>query len=169
MPYQFYRLTKVEMWKDGGRSSGFKVTYTLQDDVSFTGWPTELTHMFGNEDHVSHYDSVELTQDLEKLIICADVNSAATNEADFEGFTFYQYDETELNLRPSCSVNDEVEIDLTGKRLIGFRVVVTDRVRDYRNIRTICPIIDTPDCADSQIFSDNFDDMTATIPGSDVS
>ena len=153
------------MWKDGGRSSGFKVTYSLPDDSSFTGWPTELTHMFGNEDLVSGYDSIELTQDLEKLIICADVNNAATNEADFEGFTFYPYDESALKLRPSCSVNDEVEIDLTGKRLIGFRVVETYRNNNYRNIRTICPIIDEPDCADSQILTDNFDDMTATIPG----
>ena len=53
--------------------------------------------------------------------------------------------------------------------MIGFRVVETYRNNDYRNIRTICPIIDEPDCADSQIFTENFDDMTATIPGSEVS
>lgn len=157
------------MWKNNARTSGFKVTYSLPDDSSFTGWPTELTHMFGSETYDSRFDSIELTKDLEKLIICADVNSVAEAEQDFEGFSFYPYDESVINLRPGCSVNDEVEIDLTGKRLIGFRVVVTDRVANDRTIRTICPIIDQPDCADSLIFTDNFDDMTAYIPGAEVS
>ena len=108
--------------------------------------------------------------DLEKLIICATVNSAYDFDQDFEGFSFYPYDQGVINLRPGCSVNDEVEIDLTGKRLIGFRVVVTDRINvNDRTIRTICPIIDQPDCADSLIFTDDFDDMTAYIPGTEVS
>ena len=35
VPYQYYRLTKVEMWKDEHSTSGFKVTYTLPNDSHF--------------------------------------------------------------------------------------------------------------------------------------
>ena len=72
------------MWKNKARSSGFKVTYSLPTDSSFTGWPTELTHLFGSETYDSEFDSIELTKDLEKIIICADVNSVAESEQDFE-------------------------------------------------------------------------------------
>jgi hypothetical protein len=57
-------LTKVQMWKNGGNTSGFKVTYTLPSDGSFVGWQEEETHMFGFEDQTSHYAEVELTRDL---------------------------------------------------------------------------------------------------------
>ena len=65
VPRRPYMLTKVEMWKDRGTTTGFKVTYTLTSDGSFVGWPEEETHMFGFEDLSSHYAEVELTRDLQ--------------------------------------------------------------------------------------------------------
>ena len=38
-PRRPYMLTKVQIWKSGGVTSGFKVTYTLPDDEAFIGWP----------------------------------------------------------------------------------------------------------------------------------
>ena len=72
VPFQFYRLTKVEMWKNNHSTSGFKVTYSLPEDEYFDGWPSELTHMFGEDDLTDRHDSVELPVDLEKIDICVE-------------------------------------------------------------------------------------------------
>ena len=63
-------LTKVQIWKSGGYTSGFKVTYTLPDDEAFIGWPQEETHMFGFDYETSRYEEVDLTADLQKMYIC---------------------------------------------------------------------------------------------------
>ena len=50
VPYQFYRLTNVEIHKDKHYVSGFTVTYKRPDDPYFDGWPEELSHTFGSKD-----------------------------------------------------------------------------------------------------------------------
>ena len=152
------------MWKHHAWTTGFSVTYELPDaGVEFPGWPTELTHMFGNTGLDANLETIELSNDLEKIKICADVNSRDIWNQDFEGFKFYPVGGSEIKLSPACPVADEIEIDLTGKRLIGFQVVESDNgMPGYRNIRTICPIIDEPDCADSHVYTDDFEDMEVT-------
>ena len=44
----FYRLTKVEMWKNEASTQGFRVTYTRADYKYCRDWPAELTHTFGS-------------------------------------------------------------------------------------------------------------------------
>ena len=58
-------LTKVQMWKTGGVTSGFKVTYTLPDDQAYSDWPQEETHMFGFETQTKKYEEFELSADLQ--------------------------------------------------------------------------------------------------------
>ena len=43
---KFYMLTKVEMYKDTDRTSGFTVYFNVIPSDAFTGWP-ELSHTFG--------------------------------------------------------------------------------------------------------------------------
>jgi hypothetical protein len=58
---------------------------------------------------------------------------------------------------------DQQVVDLTGRRLIGFKTIISDYQRGQRNIRTICPIIDEIDCSKTTYYEDNFDDMVAVI------
>ena len=59
--HRYYRLTQVTMWKDGGTTSGFSVTYEVPDD--FTGWTTE-THMFGYTTKTDNLETITLDTDL---------------------------------------------------------------------------------------------------------
>ena len=43
---KFYMLTKVEMYKDAIKTSGFTVYFNVMPSDAFTGWP-ELSHTFG--------------------------------------------------------------------------------------------------------------------------
>ena len=58
-----------------------------------------------------------------------------------------------------------VYFDLTEKRLVGFKVLYSDYNSGTRNIRSICPLVDTPDCSETEFFTESFDDMVAYIPG----
>ena len=98
-------------------------------------------------------------------------NSAAANprsarHADFEGFRFLEYGETKKKtLSPSCPQKDFISIDLTRSRVVGFRVIISDYQRGLRNIRSICPILDTPSCADTELLLTETRDMSADIKG----
>ena len=51
VPYRYYMLTKVKMWKSGGATSGFEVTYTAPEN--FVGWEP-IVQMFGTEGDASY-------------------------------------------------------------------------------------------------------------------
>ena len=117
-------LTKVKMWKTNGATSGFEVTYTAPKD--FVGWDP-IVQKFGTEGN-DHYKAEEITleKDLQALEICLDDLSSSPHD-DFEGFNFIEYGGRETKLSPSCNWGRDSEIiDLVGKRLVGFKVVVSD-------------------------------------------
>ena len=128
VPRMFYRLVKVEMYKNHINTSGFKVTYErpLTEELENEGWPVELTHMFGFDDQGMEMETVEFTKDLESITICIDYDNADVH-ADFEGFEFLEYGESEeIILSPSCPRAYHQTIELTGKRVIGFKAVLSD-------------------------------------------
>ena len=45
VPYKFYRMTRVRMWKQGEEMSGFEVTF--EPPATYTGW-APYTKMFGS-------------------------------------------------------------------------------------------------------------------------
>ena len=49
--------------------------------------------------------------------------------------------------------------------MVGFKVVISDlnNSGSKRNIRSICPLVDTPDCDDSTTLTPEFRDMEAQI------
>ena len=55
VPKQFYRLIRVEMWKNHINTSGFKVIYKRPETERFSGWPVYLEHTFGEIDQTSEY------------------------------------------------------------------------------------------------------------------
>ena len=65
---------------------------------------------------------------------------------------------------PRCGRRNFVDFDLTGKRLIGFKVVVGSytqsrpyKYRDRKNIRSIAPIVDDSiDCMDTEFYRLDF-------------
>ena len=61
---QFYRLSKVKIWKAGIDTNGFEVTYSPPDD--YTGWQ-ELLNMFGNNDQGFSTEEIELDEDLQEI------------------------------------------------------------------------------------------------------
>ena len=54
VPFRFYRLTKVELWRWEDNTSGFTVTFNVPDDDNFENWP-ELTHHFGYQNGTGSY------------------------------------------------------------------------------------------------------------------
>ena len=147
MPYQFYRLTKVELHKSN-YVSGFTVTYRRPDDAYFAGWPEELTHTFGSADATEKSASLDFTEDLDSMTLCVDSNARAEVHRDFEGFLFLPLGQTRsVPLARSCPTAGRTSFDLVRKRLIGFRVVESGYTAGRRRISAICPIIDEIDCA----------------------
>ena len=58
--------------------------------------------------------------------------------------SFFEYNNNYQYLGPNCNDANNVVVDLSGYRLIGFKVVISDFNENWRNIRTITPIVDTP-------------------------
>ena len=63
---------------------------------------------------------------------------------DIEGLSFLEYNNNFQYLGPSCNVHNNVVVDLRGYRLIGFKIITSDFNENWRNIKTITPIVDTP-------------------------
>ena len=72
VPRNFYRLTKIEMWKNEKSTQGFKVTYTRANYEYCRDWPEELTHTFGSDDTdlSTDYISLDFDTDLSRLDLC---------------------------------------------------------------------------------------------------
>ena len=72
---------------------------------------------------------------------------------------------------PKCGRRNFVDYDLTGKNLIGFKIVIASytnsrpyRYRDRRNIRSIAPIIDESiDCMDADFYKLEFQNMETFV------
>ena len=72
--------------------------------------------------------------------------------ADFEGFKFTDYADVLKELTPSCNnKNDWISVDLTNRRLIGFKIYESDYIDGRRNVRGIQVITDTPSCDNTKI------------------
>ena len=108
--------------------------------------------MFGQDDLPLDENVVELDVDLEKIHICLDGNNVKNSNRDLHGFKFFPIGKSEIALSSRCGSSNEVAYDLTGKRLIGFKTVISDNNWKQRNVRTICPIIDEPDCTETTFF-----------------
>ena len=132
-------LTEIKMYKSATETSGFRVRFDVWPKRSFRGWAS-YTYMFGTQDHATH-ETVTFTNDIKTLYICMD--------GDFESFRFIDYNGVDQTIGPSdCSPTEAIE--LTGVRLIGFKVVEGDAGHGIRNIRSIAPIIATPPaCSES--------------------
>lgn len=61
------------------------------------------------------------------------------------------------------SCDEFVSIDLSRKRLIGFDIVASDYKDGLRNIRSICPLLDEPNCHETEIIVDEMSDMEIFI------
>ena len=67
-----------------------------------------------------------MEKDIETLTICVDTLTIGERHRDFEGFEFTQYGEYGISLIPKCPRGNYIDFDLTGKRLIGFKVILSD-------------------------------------------
>ena len=82
--------------------------------------------------------------------MCVDNQSSGNPiNADFEGFIFTEYDDVVQELTPHCPHEEDwISVDLTERRLIGFKVIESDYA-GKRNLRSIQLITDTPACDDT--------------------
>ena len=121
-----------------------------------------LNHTFGETEQTEDYEYVDLQKDIETLTICVDKLNKGHRHRDFEGFEFTQYGEYGIKLMPKCGRRNYVDFDLVGKRLIGFKVILSDYTdappftQDRRNIRSICPLYDEIDCTDTVFCRVNY-------------
>ena len=63
VPYRYYRLTKIKMYKNSANTSGFEVTYEPPDTDEFVNWPTE-TRLFGYDSETIEEEEIEFEFDL---------------------------------------------------------------------------------------------------------
>ena len=120
--------------------------------------------MFGFDYETDKYEEMELSAELQNLWICAYQTANNPIHANFRGFTFQEYgSDTKKRLQSSCAHTRQNLFDLTRSRLIGFRVIISDFWQGKQNIRAICPILDTPDCADTEFMLSNTRDMSVEI------
>ena len=131
--------------------------------------------MFGTQASYFGSESIEFTKDLEEVALCLDYHVRNQKHADFAGLQFTEYGEESSDwLISRCSLSKAQRVNLTGKRLLGFRAVVSDYTNSppYRldtvNIRQLCPIVHEVSCDESSFFETGYDDMTAYIPGPEV-
>ena len=128
------------MWKDKYNTYGFKVTFNPESSIKGVDGMVPLIQMFGTKDRDTNFESLDIDYELSSLGICVDYHPTRLTYVDFEGFEFTDNDGNVETLSPDCS-GDFEKIDLTDRKLIGFKVVVSDFIRERRNIRTICPIV----------------------------
>ena len=94
--------------------------------------------MFGNDDITENTEVLTFERDLKTIQMCVDASNYHKYHSDFEGFIFTQYDDVVQELTPECPrVEDWIPVDLTEKRLIGFKVIESDYIDGLRNIRSI--------------------------------
>ena len=48
-------------------------------------------------------------------------------------------------------------------RLVGFKVVISDYIDGRKNIRSICPLVDTIDCSRTEFIEENVSLMRVAI------
>ena len=128
VPKRFYRLFKIDMYRNANRVSGFKVTYKRPDSDYFYGWPMYLEHTFGSDHLTEDYRWEYLEKDLESISLCVNTDDKVELNRDFRGFDLKQYGEynVDLTLQKKCNKNQRTTIDLTrsedtlAKRVIGF-------------------------------------------------
>ena len=58
-----------------------------------------------------------------------------------------------------------ITFDLSGERLIGFTVVLSDQDTDQRNIRAIRPIFDSPSCIDTSLILSSIPNSISLVRG----
>ena len=70
-------------------------------------------------------------------------------------------------MTPRCPAKYHQNFDLRGKRLIGFRAILSDYInappyrQDRVNIRSLCPIVHEVSCSESVFLENAFSDITA--------
>ena len=99
VPYQFYMLTKVKMWKNTQNTSGFEVTFSPYPPEDFTDWPDEVHHFGRSNDDM---EEISLDSDLTLFQMCVD-NTVLSDDSDFEGLFFKEFDGDYQSLNPICS------------------------------------------------------------------
>ena len=160
------------MWLWSDSTSGFTVTYNVPDDPKFENWP-ELTHHFGFQNGTEN-QQITFEKDFSEISICVDDHNSE-QEQDFEGFKFLQYDEVApIEILPTssgCSDGTFKVLDMTDKRLIGFKVIISDHLGSdgrYSNIRQICPLVDAvslSNCDTTEFYLEDLHSMSAVIGG----
>ena len=96
--------------------------------------------------------------------MCVDATVLYNHNSDFEGFILTEYDDVVQELTPKCNEEEDwISVDLTEKRLIGFKVIESDYTDGRRNLRSIQVITDTPACDDTQFKIDTIQDMSQVI------
>ena len=142
------------MWKEKYNTYGFRVTFISE----LPGAEFEpQTHMYGTMDRNDNFETLEIDYQLASLGICADTEHSNPIYRDFEGLQFTDSDGATQTLSPNCEGGFDT-IDLRGRSLLGFKVTVSDFTNGYRNIRTICPIVQN-NCPISTIEIEELDDM----------
>ena len=113
------------------------------------------------------FESIEFGLDLEELQLCVNQEGEEIDQ-NFRGFKFLEYGSDQpITLGASCPDEQWQTIDLASKRVVGFTVMVSDH-DDRRNIRSICPLIDTIDCRDAEFDLSAVTAQTAVIGGGPV-
>lgn len=73
--YQFYRLSKVKMWRTEDKTTGFRVWYTPPKD--YFGWPS-IRYTFGKKSgHIE--EEVKLSKDLLRMQLCFHTGTGDAN------------------------------------------------------------------------------------------
>ena len=101
VPYTFYMLTSVRMWKGCCESYGFEVTFSAYPPDEFKGWP-DLTHRFGFN-VPGNMEEITLNSDITKLQTCVDKVGTGKVKSDFEGLYFTEVDGDYTELAPECA------------------------------------------------------------------
>ena len=147
------------MWKSNNKISGFQVIFEPDRD-GLERWP-QLSHTFGTTQLTSRSEILSLSNEIKDIEFCFE------NEM-FEGFRFTMYNEDEktvLGITDCDSWTDPVGLER--RRLIGFKVETTECLdcNVPHNIVLIQPIVDCPDCSNTQVSLRNLNPLELDVGG----
>ena len=121
VPVKYYMLTRFDMFSKNGLITGFQLTYNPSPIDSFTGWDEEVFFFGDSENAISL--SLDFTQDLQNLQICAESDQAEIPDSNIKGFRFLEYHADDfIELSETC-IGTWKEYDISTTRLIGFKVL----------------------------------------------
>ena len=149
---KFYHLSKMRIFKDADTISGIEVKYVSTRTEGYE----PLVHVFGRSTHHSKQGSITISNPITEPIrkMCIQIGEKDNGDREFSSISMSKsLDDTTCASMDMYVYPDTNQFAVTqqmytfNNRLVGFHARIgADKEGNYKNIRSLAPILDSNDC-----------------------